>query len=207
MRLPTEEVAGILEQSTPWFRPLVALAAFAGLGPGEAGAVQVGDVDFLRRTPTVARQVQWAAGGEVEVRLPKYGSERTVYLADGLVERWPRRWRRELWPTSGCSSRRPAVAAPEHGRAPMAPRLPAGRGRGLDPARPRALLRLGTDRRRLRRRHCSTRAGHAKATTTLNTYAHLWPTAEHRTRRAAGELFVQTLGTPADRPRTGEVPG
>ena len=30
--------------------------------------------------------------------------------------------------------------------------------------------------------------GHARATTTLNTYAHLWPTAEDRTRRAAGAL-------------------
>lgn len=32
--------------------------------------------------------------------------------------------------------------------------------------------------------------GHAKATTTLNTYAHLWPTAEDRTRKAASGLFV-----------------
>lgn len=27
--------------------------------------------------------------------------------------------------------------------------------------------------------------GHSKPTTTLNTYAHLWPTAEDRTRKAA----------------------
>jgi integrase len=31
--------------------------------------------------------------------------------------------------------------------------------------------------------------GHAKATTTLNTYAHLWPTAEDRTRAAAADLM------------------
>jgi integrase len=48
-------------------------------------ALQVGDVDFLRRTLTVARQVQRGTGGQVEIRPPKYGSERTVYLADGLV--------------------------------------------------------------------------------------------------------------------------
>ncbi len=32
--------------------------------------------------------------------------------------------------------------------------------------------------------------GHAKATTTLNTYAHLWPTAEDRTRAAAADLMA-----------------
>lgn len=31
--------------------------------------------------------------------------------------------------------------------------------------------------------------GHAKATTTLNTYGHLWPTAEDRTRAAAADLM------------------
>jgi integrase len=31
--------------------------------------------------------------------------------------------------------------------------------------------------------------GHAAATTTLRTYAHLWPTAEDRTRNAASELM------------------
>jgi len=31
--------------------------------------------------------------------------------------------------------------------------------------------------------------GHAATTTTLRTYAHLWPTAEDRTRNAASELM------------------
>ncbi len=43
--------------------------------------------------------------------------------------------------------------------------------------------------------------GHAKATTTLNTYSHLWPTAEDRTRRAANELLAAALAVPADRVR------
>ncbi|MFW3170817.1 tyrosine-type recombinase/integrase [Geodermatophilus sp. CPCC 206100] len=34
--------------------------------------------------------------------------------------------------------------------------------------------------------------GHAAATTTLNTYSHLWPTAEDRTRRAAEQLFADS---------------
>jgi integrase len=36
--------------------------------------------------------------------------------------------------------------------------------------------------------------GHAKATTTLNTYAHLWPTAEDRTRKAARSIIDASLG-------------
>lgn len=47
--------------------------------------------------------------------------------------------------------------------------------------------------------------GHAKATTTLNTYAHPWPTAEDRTRQAAGGLFAAATAvsvTAQRRPRT-----
>jgi integrase len=39
--------------------------------------------------------------------------------------------------------------------------------------------------------------GHAKATTTLNTYAHLWRTAEDRTRKAAESIMSASLGEPA----------
>jgi integrase len=41
--------------------------------------------------------------------------------------------------------------------------------------------------------------GHASATVTLRTYAHLWPTAEDRTRSAAADLMRT-----ADSSRTGE---
>jgi integrase len=46
--------------------------------------------------------------------------------------------------------------------------------------------------------------GHAKATTTLNTYAHLWPTAEDRTRQAAGALFAAAFGDFSDGPETAQ---
>lgn len=38
--------------------------------------------------------------------------------------------------------------------------------------------------------------GHAKTTTSLNTYAHLWPTAEDRTRKAAESIITASLGQP-----------
>ena len=72
--------------SKPWFRMFIALAAFAGLRLGEAAAVQLDDVDFLRRTLQLTRQVQRGPGGMVEITPPKYGSERPAHLADGLLE-------------------------------------------------------------------------------------------------------------------------
>jgi integrase len=36
--------------------------------------------------------------------------------------------------------------------------------------------------------------GHAKATTTLNIYGSLWPTAEDRTRKAAESIMSTSLG-------------
>ncbi len=36
--------------------------------------------------------------------------------------------------------------------------------------------------------------GHAKATTTLSTYSHLWPSAEDKTRSAAASLTAEVLG-------------
>jgi integrase len=86
MALPTTaQVRALRDAAADGWAAFVALCAFAGLRLGEAAALQVGDVDFLRRTLTVARQVQRGTGGQVEIRPPKYGSERTVYLADGLV--------------------------------------------------------------------------------------------------------------------------
>jgi integrase len=46
--------------------------------------------------------------------------------------------------------------------------------------------------------------GHASATTTLNTYSHLWPTAEDRTRGGAEAMRIETLcARTADHVRTG----
>jgi len=44
--------------------------------------------------------------------------------------------------------------------------------------------------------------GHSSATITLGVYSHLWPTAEDRTRAAAGDLMAAALRTPADSVRT-----
>jgi hypothetical protein len=62
------------------------VCAFAVLRLGEVSALQVSDVDFLRRELHVRRQVQWKSGDrQMDLRPPKYGSERTVCIPDGLV--------------------------------------------------------------------------------------------------------------------------
>jgi integrase len=207
MQLPTPaEVGALLAAADPPYRAFVALAAFAGLRLGEAAALLVGDVDFLRRTLTVSRQVQRAGGGLVEIRAPKYGSERMVYLADGLVTLLaqhveqhrpgadPGRWLFEGTPgqpphqnTVGYFWRKACKAVGIAGLSLHDLRHFYASG----------LIADGCDVVTVQRA-----LGHAKATTTLGTYAHLWPTAEDRTRKAAGGLMAAAVS--ADRVRTGE---
>lgn len=89
MVIPTpHQVGALLETADDDFRVFVALCAVAGLRLGEAAGVQVADIDFARRTLRVQRQVQRRTGGGVEIRAPKYNSERTVYLADPCWTCW-----------------------------------------------------------------------------------------------------------------------
>ncbi len=44
------------------------------------------DINFLRRELNVRRQVQHKVGGGLEIRPPNLGSERIVFLPDGLVQ-------------------------------------------------------------------------------------------------------------------------
>lgn len=209
MELPAAaQVGAVLAASDGRFRVFVALAAFAGLRLGEAAALQVGDIDFLRRTLTVRRQVQRAGGGLVEIRAPKYGSERVVYLADGLVELLarhveqhrhgdnPARWLFEATPgqpphqnTVGHLWRKACKAAGVTGVTLHDLRHFYASG----------LIASGCDVVTVQRA-----LGHAKANTTLTVYAHLWPTAEDRTRKAAGDLLASALAAPADSVRTAE---
>ncbi len=64
---------------------MIAVCALAGLWLGEAAAPQFGDVDYAHRKLHVRRQVQPAGRKNVEVRLPRYGSEHTVPMPDELA--------------------------------------------------------------------------------------------------------------------------
>jgi integrase len=85
MAVPTPEQVGAILADDGEYSALFAACAFAGLRRGEACALQVGDVDFLRRELHVRRQVQFTDDGEMEIRRPKYGEERTISIPDGLT--------------------------------------------------------------------------------------------------------------------------
>jgi integrase len=208
MRLPTaEQVGALLEAADESFRAFLGLCAFAGLRLGEASAVQVGDIDFLRRTLKVSRQVQWGAGPEI--RAPKYGSERTIYLPDGLLAMLSQHVaRREVgnlsaadksaWlfvggtdalpPRQGLVGERWRATCKRAG-------VPEIKLHDLRHFYASGLIAAGCDVVTVQRA-----LGHAQASTTLNVYAHLWPSAEDRTRAAAADLMASAQGAETSTP-------
>jgi integrase len=198
--------------SRPGFTAYVALCAFAGLRRGEALGLRVSDFDFLARTLHVRRQIQRAkpsdvaarkdlveavAGITVILRPPKYESERTIYLPDELLailsehmrqhtpdgepERWlfdkaGRPWHDNLVDYRWRSTRKDAGLT--HKLHDLRHYFASG------------LIAAGCDVVTVQRA-----MGHASATTTLGTYAHLWPTAEDKTRAAASEMAAAVLAT------------
>ncbi len=206
-------------RSRPGFTAYVALCAFAGLRRGEALGVQVGDIDFLGRTLRVTRQLQRAkatdvaagknlveaAGGiTVVVRPPKFESERTIYLPDEVItilsehvrvhtpDGDPSRW---LFDEEG---------KPWHDNLVdyrwRSTRSDAGVTHKLHELRhyfASGLIAAGCDVVTVQRA-----MGHASATTTLSTYAHLWPTAEDKTRAAAAAMAAEVVASAGDREET-----
>ncbi len=220
MRIPIHtDVAKLLNAAEPPGRPkrpgftaYVALCAFAGLRRGETLGVQVGDIDFLSRTLRVTRQLQRAKGADAQagkglveaaggitvvVRSPKYKSERTLYLPDELVailsehvrqhtstgepDRWlfdedSRPWHDNLVDYRWRSTR--TAAGSTHKMHDLRHYFASG------------LIAAGCDVVTVQRA-----MGHASATTTLGTYAHLWPTVEDKSRAAASGMAAAVLAT------------
>lgn len=208
MTLPTPaQVGALLTAAGPRFLAFVALAAFAGLRLGEAAALRVSDVNFLGRTLDVQRQVQRGGRGAVEIRPPKYGSERTVFLADGLLEVLsrhvgaggdPQRW---VFDGEGGNPPHQNTVGYWWRKTCQAAGVTGLKLHDMRHYYASGLIAQGCDVVTVQRA-----LGHASATVTLRTYSHLWPTAEDRTRKAAAALMAETLasvGNPADSARTG----
>lgn len=206
MNVPTSEQVGKALAAAGDFRAYLAVCAFAGLRLGEAAGLQLRDVDFLRRTLVVRRQIQ----GQVNARTvevdPKYESARTVYLPEALVlelaafierhppvgpEGWlftngPYPWNRN---SAGNQWRRlrGTVGMEEFTLHDLRHYYASG------------LIAAGCDVVTVQ--HA---LGHSSPTITLNTYSHLWPKAEDRTRNAAEGLMAAANAEVADSVRTGE---
>ena len=147
----------------------------------------------------------------MEIRAPKYGSERVVYIPEALVamiawhvdqnlsDNHPDRW---LFQGSGEDP--PHQNTVGHGW--RSSRQKAGLGdvrlHDLRHFFASGLVAAGCDVVTVQRA-----LGHASATTTLRAYAHLWPTVEGRTRKAAETTMTASLvpsePQTADSPRTG----
>lgn len=210
MRLLTaDQVAAALDAADEWFRPFVAVCAFAGLRLGEAAGLQLRDVDFLRRTIAVARQVQGATSTTTTIVPPKYGSERTVYVPADLTDllaahvkaQGIRRPDDHLFrrPAGELYNRNNAGNLWRHVRS--AAGLPDDVTlHALRHTFASNLIAEGCDVVTVQRA-----LGHAQPSITLNVYSHLWPSAEDRTRAATGAFMAQVFRDPADSLRTGEV--
>lgn len=195
--LEVEQVQALAGAMPARYRALVTLAAGTGLRQGEAFGLTVDRVDFLRRRLTVDRQLVLVGGRGPEHGPPKtQASYRTVPVPDvvlgslsahlaeigagagGLVftadDGEPIRRTRfsEVW--------RPAVARAG---------LPEGtRFHDLRHFYASLLIRHGESVKVVQ-----ARLGHASAAETLDTYSHLWPDSEDRTRAAVDAV----LGAPA----------
>lgn len=205
MQILTAEQAHEVLAAAGGFRSFVEVCLFAGLRLGEAAGLQLRDVNFLGRTITVRRQVQGATIATSTLVPPKYGSERTIYVPgelttalsahiarEGLTEPDEQLFRTplgRLWQRNNAGEEwrriREAVGLPDEVtlhtlRHTFASNLIAS---GCD---------VVTVQRAL---------GHAQPSITLNTYSHLWPSAEDRTRAATADFMASVTGS-ADSLRT-----
>lgn len=187
------------------FRGFVAVCAFAGLRLGEAAGLQLGDVDFLRRTITVARQVRGNTIKTTEIVPPKAGSERVISVPDELLKLLSAHVAAEgimpgehLFQTPLGRLYHRASAAVEWKRVREAAGIPADFTlHALRHTYASSLIASGCDVVTVQRA-----LGHAQPSITLNVYSHLWPSAEDKTRTAAADLMA-SVAVSADSVRTG----
>jgi integrase len=202
MAIPTPtDVRALMDASEPNFVALLAVCAFAGLRPpGEVAALRVSDVDFLREEIHVRRQVQRAKGGGVAIGPPKYGSERTVYVPAELISILAEHVRLyrpgddpDRWLFPGASEDKPMpyyMVGDRYGKA----RAAVGADFRLYDLRhfyASGLIAAGCDVVTVQRA-----LGHSSASVTLDTYAHLWPDTNDRTRQAARDMYRQVTAYP-----------
>lgn len=207
MAVPTPaQVSALIDAADERCRTLFALCAFAGLRIGEACAVRVQDIDFLGRKLRVAHQVARKAGGGLELCPPKANSERDVYLPDDLLAMLSQHISQgvhgpdgHLFATAsgGLMGGSSADYRWNQARTQAGGSGAACRIHDLRHFYASGLIAAGCDVVTVQRA-----LGHASATITLNTYAHLWPSAEDTTRAAAAGLMRAAAKTPADSART-----
>jgi integrase len=205
MNVPTSEQVGKALVAAGDFRAYLAVCAFAGLRLGEAAGLRLGDVDFLRRTLSVRRQIQGQVNAKTVEADPKYESARTVYLPDALVlelaafiERHPPTTAEGWLFTNGPYPWNRNSAGNQWRRLRVTVGMEEFTLHDLRHYYASGLIAAGCDVVTVQ--HA---LGHSSPTITLNIYSHLWPEAEDRTRNAAEALMAAANAEAADSVRTG----
>jgi integrase len=194
--LTTEQVLALAGAVLGRYRALIITAAGTGLRPGELFGLTLDRVDFLRRHVRVDRQLVRVRGTGVELApLKTSSSYRTVPLprtvGDALaahLARWPAHDELGLVFTNERDApiqQYPFSAMWERARASaLVP--PWATPHDLRHYYASLLIRSGASVKVVQ-----TRLGHASATTTLDTYGHLFPDEEDRTRDAIDAELVR----------------
>ncbi|MFR9779041.1 tyrosine-type recombinase/integrase [Micromonospora sp. MS34] len=193
--LTVEQVDRLAGAMPARYRAFVVVGAATGLRQGELFGLQVADVDFLRRTLTVERQVQPGQGGAVEpgplknrhsyrtlpvgrvvvdalaAHLEAYGSrgrEAYVFRDDDGQPLHRNRFNRHVWAPARVAAGLPEVTCHDMRHFYASVLIGAGHN-------PKAVAE---------------RLGHADPAMTLRVYTHLWPSDEDRTRQAIDDVFA-----------------
>ena len=182
------------------YRALVTLAAGTGLRQGEIFGLTVDRIDFLRRQLTVDRQLVTMPDRAPYLAPPKtQASVRVVPLPQVVVDAVAAHL--ATWPTDqvvfstelGDPIRRTAFSERIWRPALKRAGLSGVTMHGLRHFYASLLIRHGESVKTVQ-----ARLGHASAAETLDTYSHLWPDSDDRTRAAVDSV----LGRVADSVRT-----
>lgn len=206
--LATDDVAALVGAVPDRYRALVVTAAGTGLRQGEVFGLTLPSLDLLRRLLRVDRQLVTVTGRPPYLGPPKTAaSVRQVPLPATVVEALAAHL--ATYPPGELGT----VFSDDGGR-------PIRRNRFSDrvwrPAVAATGLRPGTRFHDLRHFYASllirhgesvktvqARLGHASATETLDTYAHLWPDSEDRTREAVDLVLAPAVSPRSATPATG----
>lgn len=218
---PVEQVAGVRDTLPERYRALADVGAGLGLRQGEAFGLAVEDIDFLRGTVHVRRQVK-LIGGKLVFALPKGGRQRDVPLPESVALRLAAHL--QAWPAIAVTLPWLATGKPEMARLLFTTRertaldrtyfnrhvwkpalevagVPTTRENGMHALRHHfatVLLEGG----------CSPKAvaeylGHADPGFTLRVYGHVMPASENRARAAVDAAMAAGLSASAPDVRQG----
>jgi integrase len=184
----TEQVWALHDAMPERYRAAVLLGAFAGLRIAESCGLRVADVDFMRGV--IHPHVQYPAD-----RLKTDTSKTPVPIPTSLAAELSAhvaRWRAATLLTNDSGEQLPPYALERRMRTARqkVQGLPGGfRYHDLRHYFASLLIASGADVKVVQ-----ARLRHASAKTTLDTYAHLWPDSDDRTRAAVHAVLLERQG-------------